>query len=102
MPTELRNIFIGPFCRKVYGILMTQLAVTFGFVALFVLSEDVKQWSKDNYWLLYIAVGITIVMAITLACFDGARRKTPWNFIFLGVFTLAEAFMLGTLASSYE
>ncbi len=81
---------------------MTQLAVTFGIVAVFVLSEDVKQWSKDNSWLVFVAVGVTLVLAITLACFEGPRRKTPWNFIFLGIFTIAEAILLGSLASSYK
>ena len=30
------------------------------------------------------------------------RRKTPHNFIFLGLFTLAEGFMLGTITARYD
>ena len=43
-----------------------------------------------------------VVSLITLACCDSVRRKTPHNFIFLGLFTLAEGFMLGTITARYE
>ena len=33
---------------------------------------------------------------------EGVRRKTPHNFIFLGLFTLAEGFMLGTITATYN
>lgn len=81
---------------------MAQLVVTFGFVAVFVLSEDVKSWSRQHFWLVYVAMAITLVLTIVMACCEGVRRKAPGNFICLGVFTIAEGFVLGTISSTYK
>jgi len=90
------------FIRKVYAILMAQLLVTFGFVALFVLNEDVKGWSRANPGFFYGALVITFVLTIALACCEGVRRKAPGNFICLAVFTIAEGFVLGTFSSAFK
>jgi len=90
------------FIRKVYAILMVQLLVTFGFVALFVLNEDVKGWSRANPGFFYAALGITLVLTIALACCEGVRRKAPGNFICLAIFTIAEGFVLGTFSSAFN
>ena len=37
-----------------------------------------------------------------MACCEGVRRKFPTNLIFLGIFTGAEGFMLGTLCAHFE
>ena len=37
-----------------------------------------------------------------MACCDSVRRKTPTNFIFLGIFTCCEGVMLGTISSFYQ
>ncbi len=39
---------------------------------------------------------------IAMACCEGVRRKAPTNYIFLGVFTLAEGFMLGTVSAFFD
>lgn len=93
---------IFTFYRKVYGILMIQLLVTFGFIALFVLNEDVKLWSRRNIGVFYGAMAVTFILSIAMACCEGVRRKAPGNFICLGVFTVAEGFMLGTLSSTFK
>lgn len=38
---------------------------------------------------------------ITMACCESIRRKSPMNFIFLGIFTLAQSFVLGVVTSAY-
>jgi len=43
-----------------------------------------------------------LVCLIAMACCEGVRRKFPTNMIFLGVFTAAEGFMLGTLCAHFE
>merc|ERR1719234_900811 len=64
--------------------------------------ESVKKYSAVHPELWILAMVIMIVSLITLACCEGVRRKTPHNFIFLGLFTLAEGFMLGTVTSTYD
>ncbi|XP_050730520.1 protein lifeguard 1-like [Eriocheir sinensis] len=89
------------FIRKVYMILMAQLVVTFGMVALFTLSSDVKQFVKTTPALFYVALVGTLVCMIALSCCGNLRRRTPHNYIFLGIFTICEGFLLGTAAASF-
>ena len=56
----------------------------------------------ENWWLWIMAVVILFVVIIGLACCQGLRRQTPYNFILLGVFTLAQSFVLGTITSFYQ
>lgn len=46
--------------------------------------------------------GITIVTLLVLACCGEVARKTPFNYIALMIFTLAESFLVGTISSVYE
>jgi len=39
---------------------------------------------------------------ICMACCESVRRKTPLNFIFLFLFTIAESFLLGIVAGQYQ
>ncbi len=39
---------------------------------------------------------------ISMACCESVRRKAPTNYIFLGVFTACEGFMLGSIAAFYD
>lgn len=52
--------------------------------------------------MMWISLGVLLVTMITLACCEGVRRKSPLNFIVLGIFTLAESFMLGVISSTYN
>ncbi|KAI5637481.1 inhibitor of apoptosis-promoting bax1 domain-containing protein [Phthorimaea operculella] len=91
------------FIRKVYSILMCQLLVTMSFIALFLYHTPTKIWVQQRgmpiFWVAFI---VMIVCLIAMACCEGVRRKPPTNFIFLGLFTLAESFLLGVSASMHE
>lgn len=89
-------------CRKVYGILMCQLAVTVGFIALFVYEPSVKMYSRHHPEMWWIAFVMTFVLLIVLACCNDFRRRWPLNIILLGLFTLCEGFMLGSVSSLYK
>ncbi|XP_076331438.1 protein lifeguard 1-like [Tachypleus tridentatus] len=80
------------FIRKVYGILMVQLAVTVGFICLFIFEPKVN----------WVALVLVFIMMIVLVCCDKVRRTFPVNLICLMVFTLLESFLLGTTASYYR
>lgn len=96
-----RNVRMG-FIRKVFGILTLQLAVTFGIVCLFVLHEGVKTFVQENPGVFYAAWVTTLVMMVLLICFDDVRREFPKNYIFLAIFTLSEAYLIGTVSSYYD
>lgn len=90
------------FIRKVYSILMAQLSVTLGFIAWFLYHEPTRRFVHNNIWLFFLALVVTFVAMITLACCGEVRRRAPTNYILLGIFTLAEAFLLGVTSAAYE
>ncbi|XP_033320919.2 glutamate NMDA receptor-associated protein 1 lifeguard isoform X1 [Megalopta genalis] len=90
------------FIRKVYSILMSQLLITVGIIALFLYHEPTKLWVRHHTEIFWICFAVTIVLIICMACCADVRRKSPMNFIFLFLFTLAESVLLGTAASTYN
>ena len=51
---------------------------------------------------MWTSWGVALVCIIILACCQSVRRTFPHNFIVLGVFTLCEGCMLGTITSFYD
>ncbi|OXU26271.1 hypothetical protein TSAR_002467 [Trichomalopsis sarcophagae] len=96
--TTIRQAFI----RKVYSILLLQLLITFGVVALFTFSHNAKEFAAKNVSVMYICMAITFGLLIAMACCTSVRRKAPMNFIFLFIFTLAESVMLGFVSSQHD
>ncbi|XP_023295742.2 protein lifeguard 1-like [Lucilia cuprina] len=90
------------FLRKVYLILMCQLIVTFGVVSLFLFHPPTLKFSQQHPRLSMVAIFITIAIGAAMACCESARRKYPTNFVCLGIFTIAESFLLGTIAGRYN
>lgn len=90
------------FIRKVYGILMCQLLVSLAFITLFVYHTPTKLWVQRNTYTFWIAFVIVLVCIIVMSCCGNVRRQAPQNFIFLGIFTVAESFLLGVTSSMYD
>jgi len=90
------------FIRKVFSILTVQLLVTIGFVCLFIFHRPTQLFVIEHFWLWIVSVVILFVTMIILACCESVRRKTPANFILLGVFTLAMSFMMGVMSANFE
>lgn len=90
------------FIRKVYSILMSQLVLTGAVIATFMFVDPVKAYVQTNMWVYYSSMAVMFVCLISMACCESVRRKFPTNFIFLGVFTLCEGVMLGTLSTFYD
>ena len=57
---------------------------------------------KEYYWLYYVAMGVTVVLMLVLVCCEGPRRTFPANIILLGLFTMCQGFMLGTISTYYS
>ncbi|KAB7499913.1 Protein lifeguard 1 [Armadillidium nasatum] len=90
------------FIRKVYGILTVQLIITFGIVSIFIFIESIQQTLYENTALFWIPFGLSIVFMIILACVPGLTRKTPWNFIFLLLFTICLGATIGCICATYD
>lgn len=89
------------FIRKVYGILCIQLLVTSIIVAPFTFMDSLKLYVVRNQWVYWLAFVLMIVCLIAMACCESVRRKSPLNFIFLGIFTLCEGYMLGCVGAAF-
>lgn len=50
---------------------------------------------------MILALIVMIVTLISMACCTTVRRKAPMNFIFLGLFTAAQSFLMATAASTF-
>jgi len=91
------------FMRKVYSILMIQLVLTGGIISCFLFIDSLKTYVRgEGRWVYYTSLAVSIVCIISLACCSDVRRKFPVNFFFLGLFTVCEGFMLGTISSYYD
>ncbi|KFM63745.1 Protein lifeguard 2, partial [Stegodyphus mimosarum] len=90
------------FIRKVYAILMVQLAITVGFICLFLYNEPVKLYTIEHPEMMIIGFVFVIVLMIAMACCDNVRRTFPLNFICLFLFTIVESFLLGVASSVYK
>ena len=69
---------------------------------MFVFVNPVKVFVQANYFMLYIALAIILVVLIALVCFPKVARTSPGNYIALTIFTLAEGYFIGVFASYYN
>lgn len=95
---EIRRAFV----RKVYAILMIQLSITFGFVALFIYEPHVNRFVQHNLGAYIAAYVAFFVIYIVLVCCEGVRRSYPTNIILLFIFTLVMSYMVGVISSFHE
>jgi FtsH-binding integral membrane protein len=112
----IRRLFI----RKVYAILLSQLALTTIIIGLIVFVPGIKGLychyemvgyvphcvrggmygaGMAIYWVSYVVFFITY---ITIVCCEGVRRKSPGNLICLFVFTMALSLMAGSIAVYHD
>jgi len=90
------------FIKKVYAILMVQLAITVGIICLFMFCKPIHEWIQATPVFYYVSYVVFVATYIILACIPAARRSYTWNFICLLIFTLALSYMTGTICSFYS
>jgi protein lifeguard len=76
--------------------------VTLGVICLFVYHKPTALYVHQHPALFFVALAITFVTMISMACCPSVRRNSPMNVIFLGLFTLAQSFLMGTASSLYQ
>uniref|UniRef100_A0AAY4CJD7 Uncharacterized protein n=1 Tax=Denticeps clupeoides TaxID=299321 RepID=A0AAY4CJD7_9TELE len=91
------------FVRKVYLTLMVQLLATVGIICAFLYwyGQQLFSWKFNITSFISNRAG-TIVLVLVLACCGDIRRKVPFNYILLGLFTVVEGFMLGSVTVFYQ
>jgi FtsH-binding integral membrane protein len=92
---ELRRGFV----RKVYSILATQLLLT---TLIAVPLQTVSAlWMRNNMWLMWVAVGMTLVTICAMTCCQDLARNYPTNYILLFTFTTFEGVLVGFVSAQY-
>ena len=87
------------FIRKVYGILAAQLAFTTLVGMVMMYSTGLRDFVKENNWLLMVNLLGTFVVLIALMV---KRTEYPYNYYLLGLFTLFESFSIGFVVSMHD
>lgn len=88
------------FIRKVYSIFSTQMLTTILITAAIMNNSDLKYFLYTNFQLMggISMIGSTIA-ALLLVSFKRIRQTAPLNFILLGIYTVLQSAMVGTVAS---
>jgi FtsH-binding integral membrane protein len=96
---EIRRVFI----RKVYFILMIQLLITFGIIALFHFTPAIRAYVQhpEGRWLYWTSYGVFLVTYLVLICSKSAARRFPFNLILLALLTIAMGYMMGMISAMY-
>ncbi|KAJ7389964.1 hypothetical protein OS493_028016 [Desmophyllum pertusum] len=81
---------------------MLQLLTTVGTICLFIFSDTVKGFARENWGLYISAYVIFIVLYFVLVCCDGVRRNYPSNVIMLAIFTLSLSYLVGVISSFHD
>ena len=91
------------FIKKVYGILLIQLAISLLFISVGTLfSEQVKDFVVNAIPLYFIAGIGAFVTLILLCCVKSIARTVPTNYILLLIFTVCESYLLMIISCTYE
>eukprot|EP01083_Nonionella_stella_P092959 260349_1 len=91
---ETRKIFI----RKVYSILSVQLLVTGAVTTFMAVHAPTQAYVLTHSWPLFLTSVASIVLIVALMCY---KDKEPTNMYLLGLFTLCESFLVGTVVTAY-
>jgi FtsH-binding integral membrane protein len=92
--TEIRMAFI----RKVYSILFVQLLLT-AVVSVGLYQPKAVEFHQQHPWTIFIPMGGSFVSLLGVYW---KRHQHPANLIILGLFTMFESWMIGTITSYYD
>ncbi|KAI9179641.1 hypothetical protein H9P43_004969 [Blastocladiella emersonii ATCC 22665] len=92
---SIRNAFIA----KVYAILSLQLLVTASASLVMALVPSVRAYVQSSPGILIAAIVLSFV---TLFGLMWQRHAVPYNFMWLGAFTVCEAWLVGAVVTTYS
>lgn len=92
------------FVQKVYSIITCQLFAT-GFLSFYaMMTTDVGfgHFLRTSPWTLWLMMAINFVTMLVVLCFRNLSRTYPKNYIYLGIFTFTEAWMVAFICAWYQ
>jgi len=88
------------FVRKVYSILGTQLVFT-AVIGRIIMGVGDSLPESTILFLLFTSLAISVAMMCVFICRPDLMRKSPTNYILLGLYTLAMGIMVGFISAQY-
>lgn len=79
-----------------------QLLITVLLIVIAFFSESYREFQRNNLWLFYVCIAVSIITIYALACFAKLARTVPINYILLALFTFTEAYMISIICSYYD
>lgn len=101
--TEFENDSIRrKFIQKVYLILTAQIIATMGLVWALISWDIFYEFIQEHPVALYVALVIILVLAIFMSLCNAYRRISPYNYICLILFTLAQTFLVAVICCRFD
>eukprot|EP00747_Dinoflagellata_sp_TGD_P185446 gnl/TRDRNA2_/TRDRNA2_42004_c0_seq1.p1 gnl/TRDRNA2_/TRDRNA2_42004_c0~~gnl/TRDRNA2_/TRDRNA2_42004_c0_seq1.p1 ORF type:complete len:270 (+),score=49.21 gnl/TRDRNA2_/TRDRNA2_42004_c0_seq1:25-810(+) len=113
VPPEVRTDFV----KKVYGLVIAMLLITFGIASPFVFySTEARVWVQKYLWVVIVAFVVLLFihiyhfMMICEMCCGGTKlrrqyltmfRTVPWNFLYMLVYAIVLGVVMGVICLSY-
>ena len=86
---NIRNMIRKGFIAKVYGLLLIQLSLTFGFIVLSIEIKSLTFFLLDHFGLYIIISIIPFIILIAIVIKPQIMRKVPINYILLFIFSFS-------------
>ena len=91
------------FIKKVYSIFTVQMISTVAITSIIMNNPAINQLLLLNFQVVsIITFAVSMVAAMALISIPNCRYTSPMNFILLGLFTLAQAVVVGTFSSIFD
>lgn len=114
------------FVRKVFLLVLCELAVTIGIACVFMFVRPVKEYVAgytvpctpepnvflrsdgtcykvgDGRWVFYTSWALSLVTLIALMCSNTLRRRVPWNYMAMFWFTIVMSVQVGCIVAYWD
>ena len=90
------------FIYKVYGLLLVQLALTFGFVVLANEIKTLQIFILSHYWIFVVITFIPLIIIIFFMIDTKKTKEVPINYILLFFFSMTEGYSVTYFTLSFQ
>lgn len=85
-----------------FALLCAALTFTTAVCFAFRAAESLRVYVVYNPWTFWLAFLVSLTTVLVLSASEAARRRHPQNLVWLGVFIVAQSFMVGTATCLFD